>query len=68
MSQLLQGLTEQMQKPMDDIPARLTENEFVIPADVVIILGQGDAKAGIQQLQAFVESIRASAQQGTQGE
>jgi hypothetical protein len=63
MSQLLQGLTEQMQKPMDDIPARLTENEFVIPADVVLIIGQGDAKAGANQLQQIVDQIRASVQQ-----
>ena len=60
MSALLQGLQEQMQKPVDDIPAKLTENEFVIPADVVLILGHGDAKSGANKLQSFVEQIRAS--------
>ncbi len=60
MSQLLQGLQEQLQKPMDNIPAKLTENEFVIPADVVLILGQGDAKAGHAKLEAFMEQVRAS--------
>ncbi len=60
MSALLKGLQDQLQKPLDNVPAQLTENEFVIPADVVLILGNGDAKAGADKLQAIVEKIRAS--------
>lgn len=63
MSQLLQGLQNQLNKPVDDIPAQLTENEFVIPADVVLILGNGDPKAGSDKLQQFVDNIRQTAQQ-----
>ena len=62
-SQLLQGLQNQMNKPVDDIPAQLTENEFVVPADVVLILGNGDAEAGSNKLQQFVDQIRASVQE-----
>lgn len=61
-STLLQGLEQQMQKPLDNIPANLTENEFVIPADVVLILGQGDATKGSDILQQFIEQVRASVQ------
>lgn len=57
-SELLKGLTQQMQKPLDDIPAKLTENEYVIPADVVLILGNGDPKEGSKALDGFVEKVR----------
>jgi len=57
-SMLLDGLTKQMQKPLDNIPANLTENEYVIPADVVLIIGNGDAEAGSKALDAFVEKVR----------
>lgn len=57
-SELLKGLTQQMQKPLDDIPAKLTENEYVIPADVVLILGNGDPQAGSKALDGFVEKVR----------
>jgi hypothetical protein len=59
-SELLKGLNNQMQKPLDNIPAKLTENEYVIPADVVLILGNGDPKAGEQALDSFVEKVRQS--------
>lgn len=57
-SELLKGLTKQMNTPLDDIPAKLTENEYVIPADVVLIIGNGDAKAGANALDTFVEKVR----------
>ena len=57
-SMLLDGLMSQMQKPLDNVPAQLTENEYVIPADVVIILGNGDAAAGSKALDAFIEKVR----------
>jgi hypothetical protein len=45
---------------LDNIPAKLTENEFVIPADVVIILGNGDVKVGVSKLEQFVQQVRES--------
>lgn len=58
---VLTGLIEQAQVPVDDIPANLTENEFVIPADVVILLGEGDKEKGFAYLQDLVDSTRANA-------
>ncbi len=59
-SQLLKGLLNQGQKPVDNIPAKLTENEFVIPADVVLVLGNGNPEMGAKALQAFVDKVRSS--------
>jgi len=39
-------------------PARLTDGEFVIPADVVSHLGNGSSKAGAQQLYAMMDRVR----------
>lgn len=60
---LLAGLAKQAQLPVDDVPAKLTENEYVIPADVVISLGQGDKEQGFAFLDKLVEKVRASTQQ-----
>jgi len=38
--------------------ARLSDGEFVIPADVVSHLGNGNSNAGAQQLYAMMDSIR----------
>jgi hypothetical protein len=62
-SSILEGLVNQAQNvPTDDVPAKLTKNEYVIPADVVITLGNGDAEAGIQMLDSLVENVRAKTQ------
>jgi hypothetical protein len=53
-----QALNMQDSKPVDDIPAKLTENEYVIPADVVLILGNGSPKDGAQALDTFVDFVR----------
>lgn len=39
-------------------PATLSQGEFVIPADVVSMLGDGDTQAGSQVLDAMVAKIR----------
>jgi len=39
-------------------PARLSEGEFIIPADVVSMLGDGNTKAGSKVLQKLIEDIR----------
>jgi len=41
-------------------PAALSEGEFVIPADVVAHLGDGNTEAGAAVLQGMVDEIRAS--------
>lgn len=44
----------------DDIPAVLSDGEYVIPADVVAAMGDGSNRAGADQLDAIVERVRAS--------
>jgi hypothetical protein len=38
--------------------ARLSDGEFVIPADVVSHLGNGNSNAGAQQLYAMMDRVR----------
>jgi len=45
----------------DTISAMLSEGEFVIPADVVSILGDGNTRAGGSALQQMMEQIRSGA-------
>jgi len=42
----------------DDVPAMLSEGEFVIPADVVSMLGDGSTKAGSSALTQMMHEIR----------
>jgi hypothetical protein len=46
-------------------PAALSEGEYVIPADVVSMLGDGSSDAGARVLDKFVEQIRVTKQGGT---
>ena len=46
-------------------PAALSENEFVIPADVVSGLGNGSSDAGAEQLYAMMDRVR-KARTGTE--
>ena len=39
-------------------PAKLSEGEFVVPADAVSGLGNGSTDAGAQQLQGMVDNVR----------
>jgi hypothetical protein len=39
-------------------PARLADNEFVVPADVVSHIGNGSSDAGAKQLYAMMDRIR----------
>ena len=41
-------------------PARLTDGEFVVPADVVSHLGNGSSKAGAKRLHNMMDRIRAA--------
>jgi hypothetical protein len=42
----------------DDVPAMLSSGEFVLPADVVSHLGDGNNNAGALKLHAFMKGIR----------
>jgi hypothetical protein len=42
----------------DDVPAMLSEGEFVVPADVVSHLGNGNNNAGAAQLQQMIQQAR----------
>ena len=42
----------------DAIQARLSNNEYVIPADIVAHLGDGAPKAGAEKLDAFLSNVR----------
>jgi hypothetical protein len=39
-------------------PAKLSGGEFVVPADVVSHLGNGNSEAGAKQLYALMERVR----------
>lgn len=39
-------------------PAALSEGEFVLPADVVSLLGDGNSDEGAKRLNAFMERLR----------
>ena len=43
-----------------DQPAALSEGEYVIPADVVSMLGDGNSDAGAKILDGFIKQIRMS--------
>lgn len=43
----------------DSVPARLSVDEYIVPADVVADLGDGSSKAGGQALDTMVKNIRA---------
>jgi len=42
----------------DDVPAMLSEGEYVIPADVVSMIGDGNTEAGYAALDKLIEQIR----------
>jgi len=42
----------------EEQPARLAAGEFVIPADVVSHLGNGDSESGAKKLYAMMDRIR----------
>lgn len=62
MKNLLEGLAKQGTLPVDNVPTQLTQNEYVIPADVVIAVGDGQAQKGIAFFDNFVEKVRAQTQ------
>lgn len=61
------GVTQNQNKGMDDTvpamiegqqPAALSQGEYIVPADVVSMLGDGSTDAGSQILDSLVAKIR----------
>lgn len=53
------GMADQIPATIDNRqPAALSDGEFVIPADVVSHLGNGNSDAGAQQLYSMMERVR----------
>jgi hypothetical protein len=53
------GMADQVPATIDGgEPARLSDGEFVVPADVVSHLGNGNSQAGSQQLYSMMDRIR----------
>ena len=53
------GMSDDIPTSIDgEQPAALSENEFVIPADVVSHIGNGSSDAGAEQLYAMMDRIR----------
>ena len=53
------GMADQIPATINDMqPAALSDGEFVIPADVVSHLGNGNSDAGAQNLYSMMEKVR----------
>jgi hypothetical protein len=53
------GMADKIDTSIDDTqPAKLSHGEFVIPADVVSHLGNGNSEAGAQHLYAMMDRVR----------
>ena len=60
------GMSDNIPSSIDgQQPAALSENEFVVPADVVSGLGNGSSDAGAEQLYAMMDRVR-KARTGTE--
>lgn len=59
------GLADMIPATIDNQqPAALSEGEFVVPADVVSMLGDGSSDAGARILGRLIEEIRGKKQKG----
>jgi hypothetical protein len=53
------GMDDSVQAQSDDgSPVALSHGEYVVPADVVAMLGDGNTDAGAQMLDQFIQSVR----------
>jgi hypothetical protein len=53
------GMADELDTTIDDTqPAKLSHGEFVIPADVVSHLGDGNSEAGAKKLYAMMDKVR----------
>jgi hypothetical protein len=43
----------------DAVPARLSDGEYIVPSEVVSMLGDGSSRAGGKELDKMVTAIRA---------
>ena len=59
------GLADMVPAEVDGAqPAALSEGEYVVPADVVSMLGDGSSEAGARILSKLITSIRSTKQNG----
>ncbi len=59
------GLADLVPAQIDGVqPAALSEGEFVFPADVVSMLGDGSSEAGARILNSLIQEIRGIKQGG----
>jgi hypothetical protein len=54
----LQDVPDDMGGQEDNVHAMVSEGEYIIPADVVAALGDGNTEAGAQKLDMLVQNIR----------
>jgi hypothetical protein len=53
------GMADQIPATINDMqPARLSHGEFVVPADVVSHLGNGNSDAGAKELESMMDRVR----------
>lgn len=52
------GMSDSIPANIGKQPARLSDGEFVIPADVVSHIGNGSSRAGAKQLYAMMDRVR----------
>jgi hypothetical protein len=52
-------MADQIPATINDMqPARLSHGEFVVPADVVSHLGNGNSDAGAKELESMMDRVR----------
>lgn len=60
------GMSDQVGALIDgQEPAAISEGEYVVPADVVSMLGDGSSEAGARILNKLIEKVRSAKQSST---
>lgn len=54
------GMQDRIPAQAGDQPVLLSDGEFVVPADVVSMLGDGSTDAGVRVLEAMIDRVRQS--------
>jgi len=52
------GLEDAIPASLEGEPAALSDGEFIIPADVVAMIGDGSTDAGARRLQGIIAQVR----------
>lgn len=54
------GMEDRIKARVGNQPVLLSDGEYVFPADVVSMLGDGSTQAGVRMLEAMIERVRTS--------